>query len=245
MKLNNLLLIAMQNIKIHYINSIFGFLWIPLSFLILIFIKTYLFSDILNLRLSKYIPHLVTGLLFWSFLSNSITKNLNIFFNNNMILNLNIKPIEFFKISYLESIILITLNSLILFLFFIFSKIEINFIYLIIAVFILSLFAYELNKVISILFLILRDVVFLISSSLILIFFLTPIIWEPSMLSEQNLFYLQFNPFYHLVEVFRSIIYGNFSWNIHLKIIMTIYFVLKLINFFLTDKIVSRINLYS
>jgi ABC-2 type transport system permease protein len=245
MKLNNLLLIAMQNIKIHYINSIFGFLWIPLSFLILIFIKTYLFSDILNLRLSKYIPHLVTGLLFWSFLSNSITKNLNIFFNNNMILNLNIKPIEFFKISYLESIILITLNSLVLFLFFVFSKIEINFIYLIIAVFILSLFAYELNKVISILFLILRDVVFLISSSLILIFFLTPIIWEASMLSEQNLYYLQFNPFYHLVEVFRSIIFGFFSLNVHFQITITIYFLLKLINILITNKIISKINLYS
>ena len=245
MKISNLFLIAFQNSKIHYINSLLGFLWLPLSFLILIFIKAYLFSDILNLRLSKYIPHLVTGLLFWLFLSNSMHKNLNIFFNNKIILNLNISPSDFIKISFFESLISLSLNSFVLYFFFIFSKIEINIIYLVLASSILSLYVFELNKIISILFLIFRDLVFLINSSLILIFFLTPILWEPSMLSEQNLFYLKFNPFYHLVEVFRSIIYANFSWNIHLKVTIVIYFVIKLINLLLTDKIISRVNLYS
>lgn len=245
MKINNLFLIALQNFKIHYINSLLGFLWLPLSFLILILIKSYLFSDILNLRVGRYIPHLVTGLLFWVFLSGGISKNLNLFFNNQMILNLNVNPSDYFKISFFESIFLIALNSLVVYFFFIFSNIQINIFYLVVASFILSLFIYELNKIISILFLILRDLVFLISSSLILIFFLTPIIWEPSMLSEQNLYYLQFNPFYHLVEVFRSIIYANFSWNIHLKVTIVIYFVIKLINLLLSDKIISRINLYT
>ena len=112
MQIRNLFLIAFQSFKIHYINSLLGFLWLPLSFLILILIKTYLFSDILNLRVGKYIPHLVTGLLFWTFLSSSITKNLHIFFNNQMILNLSINPNDFFKISFFESVFLITLNSL-------------------------------------------------------------------------------------------------------------------------------------
>ena len=43
MKIQNLFFIAFQNFKIHYINSLFGFLWLPLSFLILIFAKSYLF----------------------------------------------------------------------------------------------------------------------------------------------------------------------------------------------------------
>jgi ABC-type polysaccharide/polyol phosphate export permease len=245
MKINNLLLIALQNIKISYSNTLLGFLWLPLSFLILIFVKSYLFSDILDLRIGKYVPHLVTGLLFWTFLSNNIIKNLNLFFNNKIILNMNINPFDFLKISHLESIFNITLNSLMLYFFFIFLKIQINIFYLFIASFILSIFLYELNKVISIIFLISRDLVFLISSSLILIFFLTPIIWEPSMLSEQNLFYLQFNPFYHLVEVFRFIIYANFTWNIHFKVTISIYFAIKFINLLVTDKIISRINLYS
>ena len=245
MQIRNLFLIAYQNLKVRYINSLLGFLWLPLSFLILIFAKSYLFSDILGLRVGRYVPHLVTGMLFWTFLSNSITKNLNIFFNNQIMLNLNVSPSDFFKIFYLESIFLVTLNSIVLYFFFIFSKIEINIINLVIASLFLSLFIYELSKIISILFIILRDLVFLISSSLILIFFLTPIIWEPSMLNEQNLFYLQFNPFYHLVEVFRSIIYANFSWNIHLKVTIAIYFALQSINFLITNKIISKINLYS
>ena len=245
MLIKNIFLISLQNFKVLYINSLLGFLWLPISFLILILIKTYLFSDILNFRVDKYIPHLVTGLLFWTFLSISITKNLHIFFNNQMILNLNINPNDFLKISFFESIFLITLNSLVLYIFFIFSNIQINIINLVIASFILILFVYEFIKIISILFLILRDLVFLIRSSLILIFFLTPIIWEPSMLSEQNLYYLQFNPFYHLVEVFRSIIYANFSWNIHFKVTITIYFAIKIINLLVTDKIISKINLYS
>lgn len=100
MKIYNIFFISLQNFKIHYINSLIGFFWLPLSFLILILAKTYLFSDIFNLRVGKYIPHLVTGLLFWTFLSSSIVKNLNIFFNNQMILNLNVNPNDFFKISF-------------------------------------------------------------------------------------------------------------------------------------------------
>ena len=125
------------------------------------------------------------------------------------------------------------------------NTININLFLLLLASFFLIILFYEISKIISVIFLIIRDFVFLISSSLILIFFLTPIIWEPSMLNEQNLFYLQFNPFYHLVEVFRSIVFGSFSWNTNFKVTITIYLVLKLINILITNKIIYKVNLYS
>ena len=118
MNLYSKILISLQNTRYKYIKSFFGFFWLPISFFILIFIKTLLFTDILNLKIDKYIPHIGTGLLFWSFISNSILNSLNIFFNNKIILNLKINSFDYLQIHLFETTILILLNSISLYIFF-------------------------------------------------------------------------------------------------------------------------------
>lgn len=65
------------------------------------------------------------------------------------------------------------------------------------------------------------------------------------MISEQIMSYLQYNPFYHLIEVFRSLIYQDFNFNLHFKITLIIYLLLRLINYFISDKLISNINIHS
>lgn len=122
-----ILKIALQNLKIHYQKSYLGLFWIPISFFILIFVKIYLFSDVFDIKINRYLPHIVTGLLFWQFVSNIISKNLNIFYNNQLILNLYINPYDLLKISYAESNLSLLLNYFISILFLYFFDFKVNF----------------------------------------------------------------------------------------------------------------------
>lgn len=245
MKIKNIIFLAFQNIQINYLNSFFSFLWIPFSFFILILIKSYLFIDVLNIRPDKYLPHLITGLLFWISFSQIVIRNLNIFYKNQLILNVNIPPHKYLLISFFELMIGLFLNLIFLFLYLIIHEYTINPLLLVLSYLYLIVLFYELAKFISIVFLLLRDLVFFINSSLILIFFLTPIIWEPSMLSDQNFLYLQYNPFYHILEIFRCFIYRIPPPQNHLIIVFGIYLSLLFINKFFSNKIIHKINLFS
>jgi ABC-type polysaccharide/polyol phosphate export permease len=75
---------------------------------------------------------------------------------------------------------------------------------------------------------------------MIVLFFLSPIFWYPQQLSANKLYLLQFNPVYHILNVFRdSIMKGTF--NKEGFIIMTILIiVLFIINYLFTNKQISN-----
>ncbi len=53
-----------------------------------------------------------------------------------------------------------------------------------------------------------RDIPLIIASIVQVMFFITPVIWKPSMLPGRALF-LDLNPFYHLVEIVRAPLLGQ------------------------------------
>ena len=53
-----------------------------------------------------------------------------------------------------------------------------------------------------------RDVPIIIQNIFMVLFFLTPIIWEARVFGNNSLF-VYFNPFFHMIEVFRAPIVKN------------------------------------
>jgi ABC-type polysaccharide/polyol phosphate export permease len=51
-----------------------------------------------------------------------------------------------------------------------------------------------------------RDISNIVSSSLTLLFFITPVLWKPGMALNLDSYYLRFNPFYYAIQVPRSAI---------------------------------------
>ena len=66
-----------------------------------------------------------------------------------------------------------------------------------------------------------RDFPQMVTSLLQIIFYLTPIVWMPSLLPQRASFYmLDLNPFYHLLELMRAPLLGQYpstmNWSVGL-----------------------------
>src|SRR5260370_13585814 len=56
-----------------------------------------------------------------------------------------------------------------------------------------------------------RDLPQIITNALQVAFYVTPIIWAPTLLPGGSLL-LDLNPFYHLIEIVRALLLGNCPW---------------------------------
>jgi ABC-type polysaccharide/polyol phosphate export permease len=54
-----------------------------------------------------------------------------------------------------------------------------------------------------------RDIPQIVASLLQVAFFLTPILWQPTMLSGRRVVVVDYNPFYHFVELIRGPLLGH------------------------------------
>ena len=68
MKLLLLFKISLQNLTVSYNHSKISYLWIPLSFMILVFAKGFFLQDILGIN-NNFIIYLCIGLWIWNYIS--------------------------------------------------------------------------------------------------------------------------------------------------------------------------------
>ena len=166
--------------------------------------------------------------------------NGNSLFNNRLILNININPHQVLYILHFRLFITFFLNLVILGVFLLFFTIQFNILAFFLGSLTLIILVHQVGKLLSIISLYYRDITQLINSMMFVVFFLSPIFWYPQQLSASKLYLLQFNPVYHILNVFRDAIMKG-TFNIQGFMIMTILIiVLFIINFLFTNKQISN-----
>ena len=238
----NLLLlfkISLQNLIINYYHSKISYLWIPLSFMILVFAKGFFLGDILGMD-SNFILYLCIGVWIWNYISSAVISYGDCLFNNRLIINININPHQVLHILHFRLLITFFLNLVVLGVFLLFFTIQFNILAFLIGSLILIILVHQVGKLLSIISLYYRDITQLINSMMFVVFFISPIFWYPQQLSANKLYLLQFNPVYHILNVFRDAIMKG-TFNIQGFIIMTILIiVLFIINYLFTNKQISN-----
>ena len=73
MKLLFLFKISLQNLIVNYHHSKISYLWIPLSFMILVLLKGFFLKDILEVD-NNFIIYLCIGLWIWNYISLSVSS---------------------------------------------------------------------------------------------------------------------------------------------------------------------------
>jgi lipopolysaccharide transport system permease protein len=239
MKLLLLFKISLQNLIVDYHHSKISYLWIPLSFMILVFAKGFFLGDILGID-SNFILYLCIGLWIWNYISLAVPSYGNSLFNNRLILNININPHQVLHILHFRLLITFFLNLVILGVFLLFFTIQFNILAFLLGSLTLIILVHQLGKLLSIISLYYRDITQLINSMMIVLFFLSPIFWYPQQLSASKLYLLQFNPVYHILNVFRDAIMKG-TFNTQGFMIMTILIIaLFIINYLFTNKQISN-----
>jgi len=231
--------ISLQNLIVDYHHSKISYFWIPLSFMILVFAKGFFLGDILGMD-SNFILYLCIGVWIWNYISLAVTSYGDSLFNNHVILNMKINPHRILHILYFKLLITFFLNLVVLGMFLLFFTIQFNILAFLLGILTLIILVHQVGKLLSIISLYYRDITQLINSMMIVLFFLSPIFWYPQQLSANKLYLLQFNPVYHILNVFRdAIMKGTFNTQ-GFMIISSLIAGLFIINYLFTNKQISN-----
>lgn len=213
-----ILRICSYDVKSKYQMHYLGILW---QFIIPLFkIAVYWFVFGLGIRGgapiggTPYLVWLVVGLIPWLFISPSIIQG-----SNSIFTKINLVSKMKFPISILPTISILTnsVNFLIMLVVLTIMLIVnhansgiylLQFPYYLLCLFI---FLFSFTLLASSISIIIRDFQLVLQSSIRVLFYLTPVVWEPSNLAVVYQIILKLNPIYYLIEGFRKTFLGQ-AW---------------------------------
>jgi lipopolysaccharide transport system permease protein len=205
-------MLGWQDVLQRYRRSTLGPFWLTISMGVLIGTIGVVFSQLFEAPVEEFIPFLALGIILWNFILSVLTEGctgfisaeavikqlpiplfvhiLRLFWRNIIIFGHNfvIFPVVLMVVG--KPLSWLALLSIIGFMLLLFNLVWVA---LVLAVFCARY----------------RDMPQIVASVLQVFFYLTPIIWMPSILPERaSLYLLEFNPFYHLLEIVRAPLLG-------------------------------------
>lgn len=206
-------ILAWQDVRQRYRRSVLGPFWLTISMCVMIGTIGLVFSQVLKIPTRDFLPFITIGIILWTFISSIITEActgfivaekiikqlpiplfvhiLRIVWRNVLILAHNIvifpivliivgKPLGLVALLSIPGFILVTINL----------------------IWVSLIFATICARY--------RDLPQMIASLIQVLFYLTPIIWMPKIISAgANNYLLYLNPVYHLLEIMRAPLIGT------------------------------------
>ena len=233
-----LLLFTKRDIVSIYKQTILGPIWFFVQPLITSFAFTLVFGKIIKISTGG-IPHIlfyVSGIIFWNFFSEIVSKTSVTFILNQHIFGKVyfprlISPLSIVFSSLIKFCIQFTLFLFILFFFYAdLFQFSLNIFYLPILILSMASLAMGVGLILSSLTIKYKDLKFLTGFGLQILMYLTPIIYPVSIVPPSYQQILKFNPIASIVENFRSFIspassFDDLSMLLSVLVSLLIFFV--------------------
>jgi len=206
------LFLSWQEVRRRYRRSILGPFWITISMGVLLFAMGPLYGKLLNFELSSYFRTLAVGFILWSFIVTSLNDSCNIFVESESIIKQIKLPYSFYIFKILSRNLIIFLHNsvIIIFVLFLFpSENGVVYLNLLIGIFLLLIYLSWISFLFALLATRYRDVTQLVASFLQVFFFLTPILWPVALIKDSERYIVDWNVFYHLIEIVRAPLLGS------------------------------------
>lgn len=207
-----------QDIRQRYRRSVLGPLWITIATGVTAVAMGLLYGELFDQDIKTFLPYVTLGFIFWNFIQMSILDGAEVFSKNEGLIKQIPAPVSVHVYRVVWRQLIIFAHNLVIFV-----------IVLVVfpqdpgwgALLVFPAFAlYILNSVwVAIVFGILstrfRDIGQLLTTSVQLVFFMTPIIWSADSLSStthessSRLKIVEINPMFHYLEVARGPLLGN------------------------------------
>lgn len=208
------LMLAYQDIKIRYRRSVLGPFWITLSMAITVYSMGYLYGHLFHTDLQNYFPFLIGGMLAWNFISCTLIELVETLVTEEN----RIKQIKLPYSLYINKVI--ARNFLIFFhnlpillpIFAIYhetAKINLCTLMLIPSLILLYFNALTYGLTLAMIGARFRDVAQIVKSLIQVVFFITPVLWNPEILPPTKQFIAFLNPFYSFIELIRCPLIGK------------------------------------
>ncbi len=199
------------DVRRRYRRSVFGPLWTTLSIAIFVAALGLLYSKLFNRAPEVYVPHLALGMLAWTLLASIIDGGCQVFISAERYIKEIGIPLSTFVFRMIWRSVIIFLYQSILFV-----AVALIFdirpgpvaLLAVAGLALIILNAMWVELLLGILATRYRDIPEIIGNVIRIVFFLTPIIWMPDMVGRRTEL-LDFNPFYHFVELIRAPLLGH------------------------------------
>lgn len=202
-----------QDTKQAYRRSALGPFWITLGMSIQIFAIGLVFGLIFGTPVREFLPYLAASLILWSLISNSILDGSMAFISGESIIRqLPIPHYVHILRSGFKNLLMLAHNIVILpIVFLIFLKAPTwNILLLFPGLIINAGFLFSVSYLIALATTRFRDIQQIIASGMTVVFYVTPVIWQPSLIpSGIAHLLLGLNPFYHFLQIIRLPILGQ------------------------------------
>lgn len=202
-----------QDVKQRYRRSKLGPFWLTISMGVLIGALGLVFGGIFNTPMRDFLPFLAIGIILWTYISTVINEGCVAFVSSEAAIKQLPLPMFLHVIRVIwRNVVILGHNVVIIpVVFLVFLRpVEWTIVLAIPGLVLTTLTLAWIALLAGVLCTRYRDLSQIVASVLQIAFYVTPIIWMPSMLSGRRGFiFLDINPFYHLVEVIRAPILGT------------------------------------
>jgi ABC-type polysaccharide/polyol phosphate export permease len=199
-------LLAWKDVRRHYRRSTLGPLWITFSMAIFIGLLGILYAQLFNRPLAIYIPHLTVGYTIWTMISSFVERGSKCFTAAEGIIKQTCAPLSVHAYRVVGLDIITFAHHAVLFIpvAIIFSVTpQPQWLLAIPGLILIVLTGTWVALLLGLICTRFRDIPEMIKSVMRVMFFLTPVIWHPDLVSRRAIF-LTANPFYHYIELVRG-----------------------------------------
>ena len=202
-----------QDIRQRYKRSRLGPFWITISMAVMITTMGLVFGNLFKTDVKEFLPFLTLGLIIWSFILGSITEGCEALISAEGIIKQLPVPLHVHVLRVVWKNFIIFLHNIVIFPFVLLAvgKGVSWDIFLAIPGFLLLVLNISwFLMIIAMVCARFRDMTQIILSIMQVVFYLTPVIWMPKLLSHRvGQVLLDLNPLYHLIDLVRAPLLGQ------------------------------------
>lgn len=236
--------LGIHDVVLRYRRSVIGPWWTTISTLVLIISLGLLWSQLFQIELSRYLPFFAIGYILWTFFYNQLNESSMGFIQYSEIIKQVKVPLPSFILRILvRNIIIFFHNFIIIALVIIIftNNLNLNIFWFFPSFILFVIFMVPLSIITAIFNSKYRDLNPAILSILQLLFFVTPIMWDPLVLPKKYYIALEYNPIYHLLQITREPLLGFYPNISHWIWILCLFFITAILSLYYLGKYKSKI----
>ena len=201
--------LVLRDIRVRYKRSILGFAWSLANPLLYLTVFYFVFQMALAINIPRFGVFAFTGILVWSWFQTSLSQSTGAIVGSRELVRTPGFPPAVLPVAIVTSNLiyfLVALSLLLVFLLFFGNGLSYWVMMLPVLVFLQFLMTLGLAYLIAALNVLFRDIGHLVSVLLQLMFFLTPIFYDASMIPDDYQSLYRLNPMVHIIESYRSVL---------------------------------------
>jgi ABC-2 type transport system permease protein len=205
--------LVLRDLKVKYRRSVLGYIWSILNPLLMMIVISIFFSFMFRFQIDNYPVYLICGQVVYNFYSDATRQSMNSILHGGALIKKVKLPKYIFPIARTASSFINMLFSLVaVVLVMIITKAPLSLTILLFPLPLIYLFfiSMGIGMILSVLVVYFRDIEHLYGVFLLALMYASPIFYPISILPPFAMIIIKFNPLYHIMIMFRDVMYyGN------------------------------------